>query len=267
MSYLRMLLVPFLYLQYTEQALAFATEVNVTQNTRIDGCAVCGEYKCPEIPERCLLGTMSDVCGCCPEGVCAKLSGEACWNSSISQLPFERRNEGLCAKNYLCQLRLDLQPEDVPEAICVCIEQSPACGSNNETYDTPCALHEEARRSRNQNLKLDHLGPCPSRPWIESSSKNISGIFGTRIVLSCEAEGFPVPDIFWEFHSVDNLKVLKLPNEDHDGVVRTKDGPEPMMRTSWMQLPRLEKDHAGTYHCIASNSVGEASSTSFLSIS
>lgn len=45
MSFLRMLLVPFLYLQYTERALAFATEVNVTQKTRIDGCAVCGEYK------------------------------------------------------------------------------------------------------------------------------------------------------------------------------------------------------------------------------
>lgn len=67
--------------------------------------------RCPENPERCSLGVVSDICGCCPEGVCAKMTGEACWNSSISQLPFEKRNEGLCAENYSCQLRLDLQPE------------------------------------------------------------------------------------------------------------------------------------------------------------
>lgn len=243
-------------LSYIEQPLA----------KEVDGCAICGDYKCPENPERCLLGFVNDVCGCCPDGVCAKISGEACWNSSISQLPFERRNEGLCAENYSCQLRLDLQAEDVPEAICVCKNQSPACGTNNETYDTPCALDEEITRSRNSDLKLDHFGPCPSRPWIDSATRNISGVFGTRVVLSCEAEGFPVPEIFWEFHSEDGLIVLKLPNDDHDGVVKTKDGPEPRMRTSWMQLPHLEKSHVGTYYCIATNSVGEASISSFLSI-
>ena len=106
--------------------------------------------------------------------------------------------------------------QDAPEATCVCIERTPACGSNNETYETPCALHEEVMRSRNPHLKLNHLGPCPTRPWIESASKNISGIIGSRVVLSCEAEGFPVPDIFWEFHSMDQSRVLKLPSTDEN---------------------------------------------------
>lgn len=67
-------------------------------------------------------------------------------------------------------------------------------------------------------------------------------------------------------HIWNNFCSLQILDDDHDGVVKTKDGPEPRMRTSWMQLPRLEKNHIGTYYCIASNSVGEASISSFLSI-
>lgn len=63
-----------------------------------------------------------------------------------------------------------------------------------------------------------------------------------------------------------NVFLLKILDDDHDGVVKTKDGPEPRMRTSWMQLSHLNKTHIGTYYCIAANSVGEASISSFLSI-
>ncbi|EFN81775.1 Kazal-type serine protease inhibitor domain-containing protein 1 [Harpegnathos saltator] len=232
-------------------------------------CCSCRPAWCPENPGKCLLGSVPDPCGCCPGGLCARLDGETCWNESIPLLSPKNRNDGYCARNYLCELRSDLQEEkDAPEAICVCMEQTPACGSNNETYATPCALHEEAMKLRNlSSLWLQHLGPCQSRPWILSPLEDVASPFGQRVALNCEAKGFPVPDIFWEFHSADGRRVLKLPGEEHDATVHTSEGPEPLMRTSWMQLARLNKEHTGMYHCIANNSIGEASAASFVSMS
>lgn len=51
-------------------------------------------------------------------------------------------------------------------------------------------------------------------------------------------------------------------DEWKDGTVNTSEDPESTMRSSWLQLERLEKRHAGTYHCIANNSIGEASAFS-----
>lgn len=69
------------------------------------------EYRCPEDPGKCLLGSVPDPCGCCPDGLCARLLGEPCWNESIPLLPSKCRNDGYCARNYLCELRSDLQEE------------------------------------------------------------------------------------------------------------------------------------------------------------
>ena len=102
--------------------------------------------------------------------------------------------------------------QDEPQAICVCMEQTPACGSDNKTYTTPCALHEEAMRRKSSSfLTLQHLGPCQSRPWILSPLEDVLSVFGQRLALNCEAKGFPVPEIFWEFHAADGRTVLKLP--------------------------------------------------------
>lgn len=241
---------------------------SVTEKAQPEGCIECGYYRCPENAGKCLLGSVPDPCGCCPEtGLCARLLGEPCWNASIPLLSPESRNEGYCARNYLCELRSDLQEKDAPQATCVCMEQSPACGSNNETYSTPCALHEEAMKLRNSSsLRLQHLGPCESRPWILSTLEDVAASFGQCVALNCEAKGFPVPDIFWEFHSADGRRVLKLPEKEHQATVHTVDGPEPLMRTSWMQLVQLDEKHIGMYHCIANNSIGQASTSSFVSI-
>ncbi|KAK0083738.1 hypothetical protein PV325_008295 [Microctonus aethiopoides] len=230
------------------------------------GCVECAYYRCPESASKCLLGSVPDSCECCPGGRCAKLDGEACWNSSIVQLSIESRNNGFCARNYLCQLRNDLHEEDKPEAVCVCMEQSPACGNNNRTYSTPCALHEEAMRNKNVGLKLKHLGPCPSRPWITSPLENIAANFGQRVALNCEVRGFPVPDINWEFHSSDGERVVKLPSNEHGSTVHTSDGPESLMRTSWLQLNQINEKYVGTYQCIANNTIGEASTASYVTI-
>ncbi|XP_058797594.1 insulin-like growth factor-binding protein-related protein 1 [Phymastichus coffea] len=242
---------------------SFAT----TEQIYAEGCHVCGDYRCPSDPKECLLGSVPDTCGCCSNGVCARLDGESCWNASISELPKGRRTEGLCARNYVCKLRDDLESEDQPEAICVCMEQSLACASNNRTYPTPCALHEEAMRNKDSNLRLQHLGPCPSRPSIYSAPEDFIAGEGQLIALNCEVKGFPLPDVFWEFHAADNNRVLRLPNDEwEDGAVNTSEDPESTIRSSWLQLERLDKRHAGTYHCIANNSIGEASAFSTVSI-
>lgn len=104
------------------------------------------------------------------------------------------------------------------------MEQTPACGSNNETYATPCALHEEAMKLRNlSSLWLQHLGPCQSRPWILSTLEDVVSPSGQRVALNCEAKGFPVPDIFWEFHSADGRRVLKLPGTANSPVTFLRD--------------------------------------------
>lgn len=102
--------------------------------------------------------------------------------------------------------------QDAPQATCICMEQTLACGNDNKTYTTPCVLHEEAmRRKGTSSLKLQHLGPCQSRPWILSPLEDVLLAFGQRLALNCEAEGFPIPDIFWEFHTADGREILKLP--------------------------------------------------------
>lgn len=57
-----------------------------------------------------------------------------------------------------------------------------------------------------------------------------------------------------------------LLGEEHEATVHTSDGPEPLMRTSWMQLARLDAKHIGMYYCIANNSIGEASTSSVVSM-
>ncbi|XP_008556012.1 insulin-like growth factor-binding protein-related protein 1 [Microplitis demolitor] len=241
------------------------SQKKIINKNSIEGCGECAYYRCPENSGKCLLGSVKDPCNCCNEGKCAKLEGETCWNSSIAKLPLINRNEGFCSNNYRCLLRDDLLDEDNPEAICVCMEQSPACGSNNITYVTPCALHEEAIRLKNKSLKLKHLGPCLSRPWILSPLENIFISYGQRLAINCEAKGFPIPDIFWEFHSADG-RVIKLPNAEYDSTVNTREESELFMRTSWLQVGKITKQHIGTYQCIANNTLGDASTESIVSI-
>ncbi|CAD6245131.1 GSCOCG00013544001-RA-CDS, partial [Cotesia congregata] len=250
------------------------SQQKVSKNS-VEGCGECAYYRCPENSTKCLLGSVKDPCNCCKAGKCARLEGETCWNSSISKLPMINRNEGYCSNNYRCLLRDDLLEQDSPEAICVCMEQSPACGSNNITYATPCALHEEAIRVKNKSLKLKHLGPCLSRPWILAPLDNLFVKYGQRLAINCEAKGFPIPDIFWEFHSTDG-RVIRLPSNYikkikfflknyYGSTVNTREESEQFMRTSWMQVGKMTRDHIGTYQCIANNSIGDVSSESIVS--
>lgn len=116
-------------------------------------------------------------------------------------------------KQNLSQVNRKSRFQDTPEATCVCMEQSPACGSDNRTYETPCSLHEQATRQKSSSLRLVHLGPCPSRPKIYSPPEDVHAEEGNFVALSCEAKGFPLPDVFWEFRSADGRRVLRYPSK------------------------------------------------------
>lgn len=55
--------------------------------------------------------------------------------------------------------------------------------------------------------------------------------------------------------------------QELEAAVITRDGPESFMKTSWVLFSYLNKEHAGTYYCIANNSLGESSTSSFISLS
>ncbi|XP_014208088.1 insulin-like growth factor-binding protein-related protein 1 [Copidosoma floridanum] len=248
-------------------ALASGTGELAETDIHAEGCYSCAEYRCPSDPSECLLGTTMDICGCCSQGVCARTLGESCWNPMIHELPNWRRNEGLCASRYECQLRDDLEPEDIPEATCVCPEEGPVCGSNNRTYATSCVLYEQSKRYYSDYLHLQHPGPCPHHPVIYSAPENVAGVLNHLVALGCEAKGFPLPDVFWEFHSADGERVLRLPYDElDDAVVNNSMNNNTLMRTSWLQLEHLRQHHVGTYHCVANNSIGQASAFSSVSI-
>jgi Kazal-type serine protease inhibitor domain len=49
----------------------------------------------------------------------------------------------------------------VPEALCVCENESPVCGSDGRTYSSMCKLRQEANL-RNVDLSVAEWGPCES---------------------------------------------------------------------------------------------------------
>lgn len=103
--------------------------------------------------------------------------------------------------------------QDEPEALCVCKDPKEVCGSNNRTYTTACELTEEAMRLKDFSLKVQHPGPCPSRPWISVAPDDVFSVVGQRVSLTCEVKGYPVPEIFWEFHSTDDHRIVRLPSK------------------------------------------------------
>nr|CAD7453315.1 unnamed protein product [Timema tahoe] len=72
-------------------------------------CSKCQPEACPEIPEKCPVGLVTDLCGCCTQGVCGVVEGEKCYNVSLEPtLPAENKKYGLCGNNLHCLLRPDL---------------------------------------------------------------------------------------------------------------------------------------------------------------
>ncbi|XP_055928333.1 insulin-like growth factor-binding protein-related protein 1 isoform X2 [Argiope bruennichi] len=117
-------------------------------------CGICDSGAC-EAPRNCLAGLVKDSCNCCY--VCGNKEGERCDHDSV---PFQ--GLGGCGANLECRARNDLHRDDPPEAVCVCTQQKPICGSDGVTYDNICQF-TEARYSRRDGLRAVSTQPCVER--------------------------------------------------------------------------------------------------------
>lgn len=93
------------------------------------------------------------------------------------------------------------------------------------------------------------------------------------LALSCEARGYPIPSLIWEFESAANGRRIKLPGkfkkkikktliliyvmkscngiigDDQMIALQVRGGPEPYMVSSWIQILRVRSTDAGIYSC------------------
>lgn len=93
------------------------------------------------------------------------------------------------------------------------------------------------------------------------------------LALSCEARGYPIPSLMWEFQSAATGKRTKLPGlsfstkllllaftvfnrvslliagDDQMIALQVRGGPEPYMISSWIQILRVRATDAGIYSC------------------
>ncbi|XP_054261099.1 insulin-like growth factor-binding protein-related protein 1 [Macrosteles quadrilineatus] len=225
-------------------------------------CPPCDPSTCPKEPERdCLLGPVPDPCECCSHGVCGLDEGHPCYNASVYKDQPDKRRLGACAPNMLCIPRDDLGPGET-ETVCKCAEARAACGSDNKTYDSTCKM---IRSEKNTRVTLQHWGPCHHTPQVTSGPENKSMFTGQPAVLDCEAKGFPVPSITWEFVSGDS-SVVVLPGDNPLVSVQSRGGPESLMVSSWVQIQQARKSDSGTYSCVASNSEGTSRAVAQLSV-
>jgi len=227
-------------------------------------CKPCKSENCAS-PSQCLAGYATDRCGCCQ--ICARTENELCDTSP------EEGRFGICGENLECKARRDFQDAEVGaspsgepsgggENVCVCRESKMVCSNEGTTYPTICALNEESISrgtpdKYNPELSMEYWGPCMEAPVIMSPPEDSYGPLGANLTLDCEARGFPAPTITWQFLSTEG-KTISLPSDDQSVSIQMRGGPEPLMVTGWMQIMALDPSYIGVYHCIASNSEGQA---------
>ena len=204
-------------------------------------CVPCEQAECPVLYEECVAGVVLDTCGCCQ--VCARSEAELC-----------QPDLGLCGDNLECVMH-----EETGEQLCQCRETKEICGSDGQTYTTPCQLNEESVRRQGSPslpvLTMSYWGPCLEPPSIISPPTDTYGPAGANLTLDCEARGYPAPTISWQYENVEGVTIL-LPSDDQDISIQMRGGPEPNMVTGWAQIMVLNPTYSGTYHCIAENNQG-----------
>jgi len=237
----------------SSSALALAILV-VVATTMVDAvpCEPCKPENCAS-PSLCVAGYSTDRCGCCQ--ICARTEDQLC------DLSPGGGKYGICGENLECKSRKE-DGGDADEYVCKCRETKMVCSNEGKTFPTICALNEESISrgvpdKYNPELTMDHWGPCKEEPVITSPPSDSYGPLGANLTLDCEARGFPAPTITWQFLSTEG-KTISLPSDDQSVSIQMRGGPEPLMVTGWMQIMSLDPIYIGDYHCIATNSQGQA---------
>lgn len=82
----------------------FLFEALNCQNPNDSGCPNCQDTWCPKIKAQCPYGLVDDICECCPNGVCAKIEGEDCYDENlVPELPLVTKKYGSCGKDLRCE--------------------------------------------------------------------------------------------------------------------------------------------------------------------
>ncbi|XP_029019997.1 kazal-type serine protease inhibitor domain-containing protein 1-like [Betta splendens] len=218
------------------------------------GCGMCEPDLCPET-RGCRAGLVPDACGCCME--CGNVEGQACdpGNRSVYY--------GLCGTGLRCQA--DPRPagggeDEEEEEVCVCDEQEAVCGSDGTTYMNMCQFREAAFSKA--QLRTRGRGPCTAVPVIKVPPQSQMNGTGSRLVFLCEVFAFPMALVEWRKVGRDVI----LPGDDPHISVQSRGGPLRFELSSWLQIEGAVLEDAGTYRCIARNTVGFVSASAVLGV-
>jgi len=230
----------------------FASMVTLSSGqTTLDQCGFCDVEACAPMGI-CAAGITLDPCGCC--FVCGRVEGEKCDNYT---LPLAQKNQyGFCGESMACLLRTDTSSTEMPEALCVCENDSPVCGTDGRTYVTVCQLRQQAVSRNKIDLMMAQWGPCQTMPEISSTPEDIDAALYEEVALGCEARGYPIPTLSWHFKSAATGQTMMLPGDDVMIALQVRGGPEPYMVSSWIQILKLRPDNIGTYTCTVTNVKG-----------
>ncbi|XP_077393659.1 kazal-type serine peptidase inhibitor domain 3 isoform X3 [Festucalex cinctus] len=243
------------------------------------GCGPCQADMCPATLG-CRAGVVADRCGCCME--CANLEGQACDPGRVNV------RFGLCGAGLRCQAdprpagwgwgheeEEEEEEDEEEEQVCVCEEREAVCGSDGVTYANMCHFKEAA--FSDSKLHTRGRGPCKTVPVIKVGPKNQVNGSGSHLVFLCEVFAFPMAAVEWrkdkrgegdklEKDGGDDYNDVVLPGDDPHISVQSRGGPLQFELSSWLQIEGAEPQDSGTYHCIARNNLGSASSSAALGI-
>nr|AYU97965.1 IGFBP-related protein 1 [Eluma caelata] len=213
-------------------------------------CGKCDRLECPLVTF-CPVGVTQDKCGCCD--ICLLRLGEKCDYAPEGE-EFSKVVNGECGEFLSCS----------EENICECAEEGQVCGSDGLTYNSLCELMEET--TKNNELNVVNREPCRKGPVIKSPPKDSSRPAESILVLDCEATGYPVPTLTWEFYRQDG-STIQLPSDDSLVAVQVRGGPEKHMVSGWVQIMKVLPENVGIYTCIATNSQGVAKASAKVTFS
>jgi len=214
------------------------------------------EEKCKSCPvlerSECLAGVDKDAeCGCCD--VCSRFEGQKC------DMKNDEPKHGSCGDGLECK-------KTRGGNICQCLWHDILCGDDGVTYPNLCQLMAtQVRHPEKMKVEVKTVGPCEPGAQIITPPEYVKNNTHNNVVLTCEAIGFPTPNITWTVKRA-NSQTIQLPGDDDHIVTAQRGGPAKYQITGWMQIEDLMKRHEGDYTCIAENKYKKETATARIKV-
>lgn len=252
-------------------------------------CGKCLWQECQPVDvmkRHCPSGVIRDQCNCCV--VCASGSRMPCYLTSFTPIWLPMCGDDLECVPVVGKGELDVHIEPGSwgarrelEGECSCIERTPVCGSNNQTYDNICEFRELSARwslTQGETVTVSHPGPCNSAPKLDRGPEDTIARIGDVVFFRCETSGFPLPRIQWfkqkgprhdEFDGVNvnaSSPVIELPGYLNHAVTQMRGGPGKYQITTWLTLDNVGRTDEGVYFCRMTNADGEVDGLASLKV-